>query len=411
MKTFLPFILCFLLIACKPLDMSSVEGVNFYPYAEDSTQERISLFPLLPEGTKQEYYQYLNFRLKFEGRNLHFSYDKLNDSVLVTETKTFKGRWRKRGWKYLKEYKVLPFFPILGGELLNKIHIKPISQQTLDVRTYQREWTFFMFLYGSWDAGNWHRNFKPKESLPQATVYFDQGRLGLMKGKKILIPAQYHQMSLFKEQLSIVRKDSLWGVINTEGKEVIPVKYSSISKQYYYGEPPFFMVEQHRLWGTMDAKGKQMIPPMYQFLQYEWMYTYPKLLLAQKDNLWGFINLKGEEVLPLKYDYIYKDNYGYTLVKGDKVGLWNNRETEKCFIPAVYTKINKNTYYYENYILVYDGDTILFVDKEGNEYNAVTNEVRAIDAFFGYPQRDSEVKIDGKYYRPNIESKRPPRKE
>ena len=61
MKTFLPFILCFLLIACKPLDMSSVEGVNFYPYAEDSTQERISLFPLLPEGTKQEYYQYLNF--------------------------------------------------------------------------------------------------------------------------------------------------------------------------------------------------------------------------------------------------------------------------------------------------------------------------------------------------------------
>ena len=163
--------------------MSSVEGVNFYPYAEDSTQERISLFPLLPEGTKQEYYQYLNFRLKFEGRNLHFSYDKLNDSVLVTETKTFKGRWRKRGWKYLKEYKVLPFFPILGGELLNKIHIKPISQQTLDVRTYQREWTFFMLLYGSWDAGNWHRNFKPKELLPQATVYFDQGRLGLMKGK------------------------------------------------------------------------------------------------------------------------------------------------------------------------------------------------------------------------------------
>ena len=73
--------------------------------------------------------------------------------------------------------------------------------------------------------------------------------------------------------------------------------------------------------------------------------------------------------------------------------------------------MNKNTYYYENYILVYDGDTILFVDKEGNEYNAVTNEVRAIDAFFGYPQRDSEVKIDGKYYRPNIESKRPPRKE
>jgi len=151
-----------------------------------------------------------------------------------------------------------------------------------------------------------------KELLPQATVYFDQGRLGLMKGKEILIPAQYHQMSLFKEQLSIVRKDSLWGVINTEGKEVIPLKYSSISKQYYYGEPPFFMVEQHRLWGTMDAKGKQMVPPMYQFLQYEWMYTYPKLLLAQKDNLWGFINLKGEEVLPLKYDYIYKDNYGYT---------------------------------------------------------------------------------------------------
>ena len=133
--------------------------------------------------------------------------------------------------------------------------------------------------------------------------------------------------------------------------------------------------------------------------------------MVRKDNKYGLVNAEGTVVAPLKYDYIYKDNYGYTLVKGDKVGLWNNRETEKCFIPAVYTKINKNTYYYENYILVYDGDTILFVDKEGNEYDAQVTEVRKIDAFFGYPQRDNEVKIGDKYYRPNIESKRPPRKE
>ena len=155
-----------------------------------------------------------------------------------------------------------------------------------------------------------------------------------------------------------------------------------------------------------------MIPVEYKVLEKEY-YTTPELFLVEKDKRWGFLNEQGETVLPIIYDIIDRLGSNFNLYLGDKRGYfkyYKGKEDESRFIPACYTAINESTLW-SNYTLVYDGDTILFVDKEGNEYDAVTNEVRAIDAFFGYPQRDSEVKIGDKYYRPNIESKRPPRKE
>lgn len=117
--------------------------------------------------------------------------------------------------------------------------------------------------------------------------------------------------------------------------------------------------------------------------------------------------------MPIIYDVIDRSGSNFNLYLGDKKGYfkyYKGKDDESRFIPACYTVIDQSTLW-SNYILVYDGDTILFVDKEGNEYDAQVTEVRKIDAFFGYPQRDNEVKIGDKYYRPNIESKRPPRKE
>ncbi|GJH40607.1 hypothetical protein RCZ04_11570 [Capnocytophaga sp. HP1101] len=410
MKTLLYILLLLLVIACKPLDMTSVEGVNFYPYAEDSIYKQGELFPLLPEDAEKGSYQYLNFKVMFEGRYLHLSYDKLNNSEVVTETKTFKGRWRKRGWKYVLNHNILPFFPILSGETLHKIYLKPKGQQDLEVHQYYRDWAFSLLFGWGGDSGNYRLYFKAKELLPQPVVYFEQGHLGLMKGSAVLIPAQYNEITLFKEGVSQVRKDSLWGLINTEGKELTSIIYNNISYEDHYKEPPFFLVEKDNLWGTIDLKGKEIIPIEYQHLQYEWISLSLRLLLAQKEGLWGFINMKGEEVLPFAYDYIYKGNYGYALVKGDKVGFWSYSKEERRFISAVYTKIDESTLY-NDYTLVYDGFNPLFIDREGNEYDPQIDEVRGTDAFFGYSQRDSKVKIGDKYYYPNIESKRAPRKE
>jgi len=41
------------------------------------------------------------------------------------------------------------------------------------------------------------------------------------------------------------------------------------------------------------------------------------------------IRIRSEQIQVFRqglYKELFADNYGYTLVKGDKVGLWNNRE-------------------------------------------------------------------------------------
>ena len=208
-----------------------------------------------------------------------------------------------------------------------------------------------------------------------------------------------------------MQKDSLYGLINSKGKELTPIIYNIIQYQKNFRIPSFFLVEKEKLWGILSLQGQSIIPTEFQFLQYEWMLT-PDFFLVQKNNLWGFINIEGKEILPLQYDHIYETSYGYTLVKGNKLGFisFSPEEKNDRFIPAKYTSIEKNTLW-DDYVLVWDENTPLFVDKEGNEYKAEVREVRKIDNLFGYPYRDNEVNINNKYYLPILENKQPPKKE
>ncbi len=412
MKTLATTALFLLLIACKPLDMSNVEGVNFYAYAEDSLlYKQGEPFPLLPEDASKNNYQYLNFQLQFKGRYLQFSYDKINDSIRTTETKTFKGRWRKNGWRYRFYHAFIPLFPILFIDEYHKIYLKPKGNKTLDVLEKKREWALALPFGGRFDSYEDHLYFKSNENIYLPIVFYENNKYGLKKGNTILSPAQYNKISLFNEDVSIVQKDSLYGLINSKGKELTPIIYNIIQYQKNFRIPSFFLVEKEKLWGILSLQGQSIIPTEFQFLQYEWMHT-PDFFLVQKNNLWGFINIEGKEILPLQYDHIYETSYGYTLVKGNKLGFisFSPEEKNDRFIPAKYTSIEKNTLW-NDYVLVWDENTPLFVDKEGNEYKAEVREVRKIDNFFGYPSRDNEVNINNKYYLPILESKQPPKKE
>ena len=92
------------------------------------------------------------------------------------------------------------------------------------------------------------------------------------------------------EELKIVTKDGLWGVINKEGEEIIPVIYDELS----------------------DFENN--------------------LILGYKNNSFGILNAKGEEVLPFEYKNLinYKDDF--------YVGLKNNLSIH-LFCPS--KKINK----------------------------------------------------------------------
>ena len=162
-----------------------------------------------------------------------------------------------------------------------------------------------------------------------------------------------------------------WGIINKQGKEVIPTKYAfgsigrfgegyayiKVGKEYkfidengkqvfptkYYGVIGFkgglSAVKIGDKYGYINKKDKLIIPAIYDEA-YNFEGDLADVKLGEK---WGCINKKGEVVIPIKYDESFWFKYGLSSVKvGDKYGCINKKG--KLIIPIKYDgiEIGKN---------------------------------------------------------------------
>ena len=375
MKKLFCLIPILLIVACSSskMDMSALNNRTYYAYSYETDGRKGNCFTFLPYSYLDKEAIPMRFKLQFKGDSLHVNYEIFKEGKVLTETKSIKGKLKKDGWKFVSR-RLLPFFPVYFYSSVYKVLIYPNIENDMRVDTYSSSGGCLFFFCAGGAGYSSLNTYKNEEDIQIAIPYIENGKFGLKRQGKIIVPASYDHIDIFDKGVARVKKDSLWGTIDNDGKIVIPIEYKVLEKENY---------------------------------------TTSKLFLVQKDKHWGFLDEQGNTVLPIIYDVIDRLGSNFNLYLGDKKGYfkyYKGKEDESRFIPACYTDIEKLTLW-SNYILVYDGDTILFVDKEGNEYDAQVTEVRKIDAFFGYPQRDNEVKIDGKYYRPNIESKRPPRKE
>lgn len=114
-----------------------------------------------------------------------------------------------------------------------------------------------------------------------------------------------------------------YGVINKNGKIIIPFQYDSLGtdKEYWFGMDQYkslgvLPVEVSGKTGFLDSDGKMIIPADYEsfgFLSYSdeisSHYLSPGvcygILPVKKNGKWGLISLKNEIILPFEYDEIH----------------------------------------------------------------------------------------------------------
>ncbi len=148
-----------------------------------------------------------------------------------------------------------------------------------------------------------------------------------------IIPAQFSEVSLFKEKLTAYRNSTNWGLINTSGEiittaeweEIKPfVKGISIAKNsgkfhlinssgdrinpegfdnIFRTSDDYFLVEKEGRTGLLDPKGNVLLPAEFQNIRRE----KKDFLLVNKEGLTGIINEAGEVILPLAYQEILVD--------------------------------------------------------------------------------------------------------
>lgn len=122
---------------------------------------------------------------------------------------------------------------------------------------------------------------------------------------------KYNCLCDFENGFASVRNGEKWGIINTEGKEVVPCIYDMVH--------PFndglAVVLKNDKWGYVNTKGELVIPCIYESAN-----DFSEgLASVRKNGKEGFINKKGEIAISFKFEECGKFSEGLAYA-GDKKG-------------------------------------------------------------------------------------------
>lgn len=147
-----------------------------------------------------------------------------------------------------------------------------------------------------------------------------------------------------------VKKNGLWGVINHENKELIPVIYNNI-EMWDFSYVKVFKEGKVGIY----YKNEVLFPVEYEELARYFIYKNDKyfcLFIAKKDNLYGVFDDKGAIVIPIEYQEVTlfyskyfkiknNDLYGLANTNGDV--LYKTIYKEINFEPSIFHGIMKVT--------------------------------------------------------------------
>ena len=129
-------------------------------------------------------------------------------------------------------------------------------------------------------------------------------------------------------------------IIDKKGNQVSDQEYEYISN-FYKG---FAVVKNNDMYGIIDTQGKEVIPCKYQYDEYTRMeieeFGDYGVVRIKKNGKWGLLNKKGELIVPANYDIISAFEDGLSLVnKGKFWGAINPAgefDLDMCLISAIH---------------------------------------------------------------------------
>jgi hypothetical protein len=127
-------------------------------------------------------------------------------------------------------------------------------------------------------------------------------------GNNIILPI-YNDLEYYSDGLIFVKKDIFCGIVDTRGKEILPVIYKQI---YFLTENLIPVKTYNDRPGYFSKQGAEIISPV----KYDWISSFScGIIVAKLNNKYGFVNNKGEEITSSKYDYAYSFSDGFAIVK------------------------------------------------------------------------------------------------
>lgn len=151
----------------------------------------------------------------------------------------------------------------------------------------------------------------------------------------------------FHDNWALARKNSLWGLINDQGKTIIPFEY----EEAFFSDDDLVRCKKNGFWGFIDNQGKVIIPFIYEYAR-EFC---EDLSACKKNGLWGFIDKCGNNVIPFKFEWAGSFCNHYAKIKEKEIQSTYFEQTviTSDNILAGYDQVN------------YDYEVYGFINKQG----------------------------------------------
>lgn len=111
----------------------------------------------------------------------------------------------------------------------------------------------------------------------------------------IIIPFDYSYAQKFKYGKAIVVKDGKHGIIDYEGRTVIPFEYTGFNPSYDYNV--IAAADKNSKWGLIGFDNKVILPFIYDYI-FEFESGFAAVL---KDGKYGVIDVNGDIAIPIEY--------------------------------------------------------------------------------------------------------------
>lgn len=124
--------------------------------------------------------------------------------------------------------------------------------------------------------------------------------VGLMDGEgNVVLAAEYQSIlgEVDKDRFAVIGGNSKIGVVDENGREVIPCTYLSVDTEIGFSDG-LWAVETSAGWGYVDKKGREKIAATYVDADG----FSDGLAAVYNGTAWGYINQKGEQVVDFKYE-------------------------------------------------------------------------------------------------------------
>ena len=225
-------------------------------------------------------------------------------------------------------------------------------------------------------------NIAPDGKYYRITV---SGRQGTVNSElKTVIEPVYEHMDTFAGNATVARKDGKYGVINRNGKTIVPFEHDSLfmhndllrSMQVKMGQ---------RLWSVYDTFGIRKTERNYEYLGP----LHDRYFPAKRNGYWGAIDRYGREVVGCVYDSIINSSYDHVAVKFKGLyGLIDFQEKWAVAPQPNPLSLVNDDFYFEKV------DSIMFVkDLTGQIIYFTTNALEVVHDGFHEHTPDGNIKF------------------